>query len=206
MRLALLSLLLLANCAASAASRPSARIDAARRTEDEQREQTRADLEELLARAKAKARQQPPAASSAPAAPPTPPAAESPPAAVVTDPFDDRLPAGSIAADAIARFHAAGPQALLRALETEPARAEGKVLGYRVVSIAPGAAFLHRAQLLPGDIILRVNGTSIITPDGFMKVWEALPKATAIDISLLRGSETLNRHWDIVPPPSPAAP
>lgn len=204
MRLALLSLLLLANCAAPAASRPSARIDAERRTEEEERQQTRADLEELLARAKAKARQQPPATAPTPAAPLTPPATA--PTPVLTDPFDDQLPPGSIAADVIARFHAAGPQALLRALETEPARAEGKVLGYRVVSIAPGAAFLRRAQILPGDIILRVNGTSIITPDGFMKVWTDLPKATAIDLSLLRGTESINRHWDVIPSPAPSAP
>ena len=206
MRLAILSLLLLANCAAPAASRQSARLDAEFRSEEEQREQTRADLEELLARAKAKPRapsETAPAADPAPAPAPAPAAA---PAPQPLDPFDDILPAGHIAAEVIARVHAAGPHKLLRALETEPARVNGTVVGFRIVSLAPDAAFLRRAQLLPGDIILSVNGASIITPDAFMKVWSALPKATAIDLAILRGTATLNRHWDIDAPAVAPAP
>jgi len=202
MRLAILSLLLLANCAAPAASRQSARLDAEFRSEEEQREQTRADLEELLARAKAKPR----APSETAPAPEPAPAPVAPPAPPPLDPFDDLLPAGHIAAEVIARVHAAGPHKLLRSLETEPARINGTVVGFRIVSLAPDAAFLRRAQLLPGDIILSVNGASIITPDAFMKVWSALPKATALDLAILRGTETLNRHWDIDAPAVAPAP
>lgn len=197
MRLALLSLLLLANCAAPASSRQVARLDAEPRTEEEQREQSRADLEELLARAKAKPRaQQPiPASPVAPAAPATP--VEAPPA----DPFDDLLPAGHIAAEVIARFHKAGPHTLLRALETEPARLNGKLLGFRIVSLAPDAAFLRRAQLLPGDIVTSVNGASLLTPEDFMKTWSSLATLTAIELNLLRGSESITKRWVIDPPP-----
>lgn len=197
MRLALLSLLLLANCAAPASSRQVARLDAEPRTEEEQREQSRADLEELLARAKAKPRaQQPiPASPVAPAAPATP--VEASPA----DPFDDLLPAGHIAAEVIARFHKAGPHTLLRALETEPARLNGKLLGFRIVSLAPDAAFLRRAQLLPGDIVTSVNGASLLTPEDFMKTWSSLATLTAIELNLLRGSESITKRWVIDPPP-----
>jgi hypothetical protein len=195
MRLALLSLLLLANCAAPASSRQVARIDAERRTEEEQREQSRADLEELLARAKAKPRapQSTPVAPVAPAAPVAPSPA---------DPFDDLLPAGQIAAEVIARFHKAGPHKLLRALETEPARLNGKLLGYRIVSLAPEAAFLRRAQLLPGDIITSVNGAPLLTPEDFMKLWSSLPALAAIEVNLLRGSEAIAKRWVIDAPPA----
>jgi hypothetical protein len=197
MRLALLSLLLLANCAAPASSRQVARIDAERRTEEEQREQSRADLEELLARAKAKPRapQSTPVAPVAPAAPVAPSPA---------DPFDDLLPAGQIAAEVIARFHKAGPHTLLRALETEPARLNGKLLGYRIVSLAPEAAFLRRAQLLPGDIITSVNGAPLLTPEDFMKLWSSLPALAAIEVNLLRGSEAIAKRWVIDAPPAAA--
>ena len=197
MRLALLSLLLLANCAAPASSRQVARLDAERRTEDEQREQSRADLEELLARAKAKPR----APQSTPAAPIAPAAPAAPVPATATDPFDDLLPAGNIAAEVITRFHKSGPHILLRALETEPARINGKLLGYRIVSLAPNAAFLRRAQLLPGDIITAVNGASLLTPDEFMKTWSSLPALTAIELNLLRGSESITKRWVIEPQP-----
>jgi hypothetical protein len=197
MRLALLSLLLLANCAAPASSRQVARLDAERRTEEEQREQSRADLEELLARAKAKPR----APQSTPAAPIAPAAPAAPVQATATDPFDDLLPAGNIAAEVIARFHKAGPHTLLRALETEPARLNGKLLGHRIVSLAPDAAFLRRAQLLPGDIITAVNGASLLTPDEFMKTWSSLPALAAIELNLLRGSESITKRWVIEPPP-----
>lgn len=197
MRLALLSLLLLANCAAPASSRQVARLDAERRTEEEQREQSRADLEELLARAKAKPRaaQPPTTLSDQPTALPSAPAVPRP-----TDPFDDLLPAGNIAAEVITRFHMAGPHLLLRALETEPARLNGKLLGYRIVSLAPDAAFLRRAQLLPGDIITAVNGASLLTPDDFMKTWSSLPTLTAIELNLLRGSESITKRWVIAYP------
>jgi hypothetical protein len=197
MRLALLSLLLLANCAAPASSRQVARIDAERRTEEEQREQSRADLEELLARAKAKPRapQSTPVAPVAPAAPVAPSPA---------DPFDDLLPEGQIAAEVIARFHKAGPHTLLRALETEPARLNGKLLGYRIVSLAPEAAFLRRAQLLPGDIITSVNGAPLLTPEDFMKLWSSLPALAAIEVNLLRGSEAIAKRWVIDAPPAAA--
>lgn len=194
MRLALLSLLLLANCAAPASSRQVARLDAERRTEDEQREQSRADLEELLARAKAKPR----------TPQPTPVAPVAPVEASPADPFDDLLPAGNIAAEVISRLHKAGPHMLLRALETEPARLNGKLLGFRIVSLAPDAAFLRRAQLLPGDIVTSVNGASLLTPEDFMKLWSSLPTLAAIEVNLLRGSESLTKRWVIAAPPAAA--
>ncbi len=201
MRLALLSLILLANCAAPASSRQVARLDAERRTEEEQREQSRADLEELLARAKAKARAPQPSAQL-----PAQPAAASPAPAEAqpVDPFDDLLPAGHISAEVVARFHKAGPHKLLRALETEPVRRDGKLLGFRVVSLAPDAAFLRRATLLPGDIITSVNGAPLLTPDDFMKIWTSLPTLTALEVNLLRGSEAIAKRWVIDPPPAAA--
>lgn len=201
MRLALLSLLLLANCAAPASSRQVARLDAERRTEEEQREQSRADLEELLARVKAKSRAaQPPANRTEQPTTATPAPAESQPA----DPFDDLLPAGHISAEALSRFQQEGPHRLLRSLETEPARLNGKLLGFRIVSLAPDAAFLRRAQLLPGDVITSVNGASLLTPDDFMKTWSSLPTLTAIEVNLLRGSESITKRWVIDPPPAAA--
>ncbi|NQW64015.1 MAG: hypothetical protein HQ461_14375, partial [Deltaproteobacteria bacterium] len=121
------------------------------------------------------------------------------------DPFDDLLPAGNIAAEVISRLHKAGPHMLLRALETEPARLNGKLLGFRIVSLAPDAAFLRRAQLLPGDIVTSVNGASLLTPEDFMKVWSSLPTLAAIEVNLLRGSESLTKRW-VIAAPAAAAP
>lgn len=191
MHLLLLSLLLTAGCATASAGRQSARIDDTPRTEAEQQEQSRADLATLLARAKA----MPAERQGAPA--PEPVAQEPAPAPMAVDPFDDLLPAGHIAAEVLARFIAAGPQHLLRSLETEPARQGGRLVGFRIVALAPEAAFLRRAQLLPGDIITSVNGSTLLTPDEFMKVWSGLPSTAAIELSLLRGTETISRRWTI---------
>lgn len=200
MHLLLLSLLLTAGCATASAGRQSARIDDTPRTEAEQQEQSRADLATLLARAKA----MPAERQGAPA--PEPVAQEPAPAPMAVDPFDDLLPAGHIAAEVLARFIAAGPQHLLRSLETEPARQGGRLVGFRIVALAPEAAFLRRAQLLPGDIITSVNGSTLLTPDEFMKVWSGLPSTAAIELSLLRGTETISRRWTIDAAAVPTSP
>lgn len=193
MRLLLLSLFLFAGCATASAGRQSARIDDTPRTEAEQQEQSRADLATLLARAKA----MPADRQGAPAPEPVAQEPAPAPAPMAVDPFDDLLPAGHIAAEVLARFIAAGPQHLLRSLETEPARQGGRLVGFRIVALAPEAAFLRRAQLLPGDIITSVNGSTLLTPDEFMKVWSGLPSTAAIELSLLRGTETISRRWTI---------
>ena len=55
------------------------------------------------------------------------------------------------------------------------------------------------AGLEPGDLLVAANGESLERPESFTRVWQALRKATAIDLDVVRKTGPTKLHYDIVP-------
>jgi type II secretory pathway component PulC len=82
---------------------------------------------------------------------------------------------------------AQGPAYTLAMVQSEAAKENGKFVGFTIVSfrIAPPAYL----GLKPGDVVTRVNGLPIETPDQFFAVFEALKAATEVKFDILRGGK-----------------
>lgn len=106
---------------------------------------------------------------------------------------------GALRREALVAFHARGPHALLGTVELAPGYVDGRVVGLLVRSIdARDGAWAEAGGLRVGDIVTRVNGRQISMPDNFVAVWDALPMATDLRVSLRRGDEVLDLGWAIV--------
>lgn len=107
-------------------------------------------------------------------------------------------PAGDLRRDAVVAFHARGPHALLGAVELIPAQREGSTIGFTIGAVHPSGTFVTAAGLETGDIVRRVNGRSVVLPDDFMEVFDALPEADELVLDVLRGAAEMELRWAIV--------
>jgi hypothetical protein len=98
----------------------------------------------------------------------------------------------------VVAFWQEGPHAILGAADLVPGRRGERLLGLEVQTIHEDGEFLRAAGLQEGDIITAVNGRSIVLPDHFMEVWDALPERTSIEVDIERGEESLQLVWPIL--------
>lgn len=78
-----------------------------------------------------------------------------------------------------------GPPWLFRRVMHQPAlRDDGKFTGWQLTGLPDE---WRGIDLQPGDVVTRVNGRAIETPDDAWEVWKSLVKAREIKISLIRG-------------------
>jgi S1-C subfamily serine protease len=110
----------------------------------------------------------PPAASAAAAAP-APPAA--PPGHLLRAEVDRVLTTQG------------PPWVLRRILSEEVMKSDGKFAGWRMVGLPEE---WRGIDLRPGDVVTRVNGLPLETPDQAWEAWKSVAKATEIRISLVR--------------------
>jgi hypothetical protein len=121
--------------------------------------------------------------SSAPSAPPKAPApAASAAAAAHVAPA---LPPGHIArADVDHVLTTQGPPWVLRRVVTEEVlRHDGKFAGWRLVGLPEE---WRGVDLKPGDVVARVNGLPLETPDQFWEAWKSVARAAELKIDLTR--------------------
>lgn len=81
----------------------------------------------------------------------------------------------------------AGIPAFLAKVETEPETADGRFVGFRIVSFFPGDARFAAGPVRVGDVVLAVNGLVIERPEHLFRVWQELRVASGLDIDILRG-------------------
>lgn len=117
---------------------------------------------------------------------------------VVTAPQSALTSEGELRRSAVVSFWQRGPHALLGAAELVPGRIDGRLLGLQLQTIHESGEFLMAAGLLPGDIIMSINGEGVISPDQFMRVWDSLPEAESLSIQLQRGEHAQTLQWPIV--------
>ena len=117
---------------------------------------------------------------------------------VVTAPESALTDAGELKRSFVISFWQRGPHALLGAVELVPGRVEGRLLGLQVQAIHESGEFLTEAGIVPGDIIMSVNGEDVIFPEQFMELWDAMPEANTLTVRLLRGENTQTLEWPII--------
>lgn len=96
-----------------------------------------------------------------------------------------------------------GPGAFLRQLEVT-ARMNGKrFVGWQLVQLLDRTGPLVDVDLVPGDVLLAVNGRPLSRPDQLQAVWDSLRTANELRAQLWRGDAKLELAFVIEPKVDP---
>jgi general secretion pathway protein C len=85
---------------------------------------------------------------------------------------------------------------LLSQARVIPRFGQGGNGGYMITNIVPGSLYAQ-AGLKNGDVIQRVNGTAVKTPQQAMAMYRTLQNASSIDLAIVRGGRPQQIHYDI---------
>jgi S1-C subfamily serine protease len=100
----------------------------------------------------------------------------------------------------------AGPAAFLAWFEAEAATDGDRFAGWRLVKLLPAGRALAALDLVPGDVVVAVNGRPLSRPDELGDLWAELYRAGAIVAEVHRGGERFTLRYTISGPPLPAPP
>lgn len=101
------------------------------------------------------------------------------------------------------------PRALLRAeldrgigrflqnVRVQAAVSHGHFAGWKLVSLFAKRPDVRVSVLQAGDVLLRVNGTSIERPEELKDVWDTLGDATEITLEIERNGQPSTLHYAI---------
>ncbi len=80
-----------------------------------------------------------------------------------------------------------GPAWLLGQVPLEPVISTGRrFLGFRLVAIFDGGPRVRASGIAVNDVLQRVNGQPLRTPDDLVRILEALQRAPAMELQVLR--------------------
>lgn len=96
----------------------------------------------------------------------------------------------------------AGLGHFLQHVEVEPSLQGGRFVGFRIVGLSP-PEFWDGVDLMPGDIVTRVNGRSIERDTDAFAAFESLRNAPELRITFMRGGEERELVYKIVGAPAP---
>ncbi len=85
---------------------------------------------------------------------------------------------------------------LLSQARVVPHFVDGQADGFVISDIVPGSLY-DQAGLKNGDIIRKVNGQQVTSAQQAMAMYQALQKASSIDLDILRAGQALRLHYDI---------
>lgn len=133
---------------------------------------------------------------------PMPPGAKtSPAAAAQTAPAPVRQQSGTLQRADVERVVDAGLGRFLGQVVVEPSLSAGKFVGWSIVSLEPAAAW-RAIDLLPGDVVTRVNGMAIEREVQAYDAFQAVRQAPSIEVSYLRRGQPRSLRYSIVGAPS----
>ena len=131
-------------------------------------------------------------ASSDPAAP----VAEAPrPVA----PTGKGLRTGTIARDKLVAVLDAGPGMFLRQLEIAPQLNGERFVGWQLVQLLDRTGPLVDVDVVPGDVLLAINGKPLSRPDQLQTIWDSLRTANQVTAQLWRGQAQFELQFSIEP-------
>ena len=93
-----------------------------------------------------------------------------------------------------------GPGAFLRQLEVTPRMDGERFVGWQLVQLLDRTGPLVDVDVVPGDVLLAINGKPISRPDQLQSVWDSLRTANELDADLWRGKDKLRLSFTIDPP------
>jgi general secretion pathway protein C len=88
-----------------------------------------------------------------------------------------------------------GPANILAMVQMDSVKNNGKFTGFKIISFRFNAASV--LGLKPGDVLLKVNGLAIETPDQYFEVFERLKKAEFVEFKILRDETPLTLKTEI---------
>lgn len=134
-------------------------------------------------------------------------ATESPPAAEarVEAPPGKGLRTGTIERAKLIAVLDSGPGMFLRQLEVAPHMdKQQRFVGWQLVQLLDRTGPLYDVDVIPGDVLLAVNGKPLSRPDQLHTVWDSLRTANELRAKLWRGDTALELTFVIDPPVDPA--
>jgi hypothetical protein len=135
-------------------------------------------------------------AETTPAAPVEPPRPEAPPG--------KGLRTGTIERAKLIAVLDGGPGAFLRQLEVTPRMDGNRFVGWQLVQLLDRSGPLVDVDVVPGDVLLAVNGRTLSRPDQLQAVWDSLRTANELHAQLWRGEAKLELAFTIEPKVDPA--
>jgi type II secretory pathway component PulC len=128
--------------------------------------------------------------------------AEPAPAPVVEAPRPEAPPGKGLRTGTIARAKLlavldGGPGAFLRQLEVTPRMDGERFVGWQLVQLLDHTGPLADVDVLPGDVLLAINGKPLARPDQLQAVWDSLRTANSLDAQLWRGDGQLKLSFSI---------
>ena len=87
---------------------------------------------------------------------------------------------------------------MARTVRAIPYRTMGDVGGWRIISLQAGSV-LAGLGIQKFDVILRVNGISLASPEELLGLYGKLPQAESVRVSLLRDGKVRDLDVHIVP-------
>lgn len=118
----------------------------------------------------------------------------------VVAPPSKGLRTGTIARARLVAVLDAGPAAFLRQLEVAPHMAGDRFVGWQLVQLLDRSGPLHDVDLVPGDVLLAINGQPLSRPEQLQTVWHSLRTANEVTAQLWRGDTKFELHFTIEPP------
>jgi S1-C subfamily serine protease len=109
------------------------------------------------------------------------------------------LRTGTIARDRLLAVLDAGPPSFLRQLEVAPKMSGERFVGWELVQLVDARSPLFDVDVVPGDVLLTINGKQISRPDQLQTVWDSLRTANELTAQLWRGTGKLTLEFAIEP-------
>jgi hypothetical protein len=78
------------------------------------------------------------------------------------------------------------PGRFLQHVSSEPRFRSGRFAGWKLVAFFPGDDRFSTVDLRAGDVVLRVNGSSIERPEHLIKIWDALRSSRELVVDVER--------------------
>jgi len=92
-----------------------------------------------------------------------------------------------------------GPGAFLRQLEVSPRMDGERFVGWQLVQLLDRNGPLFDVDVVPGDVLLAVNGKPLSRPDQLQTIWDSLRTANTLDAELWRGNAKFELQFTIEP-------
>jgi S1-C subfamily serine protease len=116
------------------------------------------------------------------------------------------LRTGTIARDKLVAVLDAGPGMFLRQLEIAPQLNGDRFVGWQLVQLLDHAGPLVDVDVVPGDVLLAINGKPLSRPDQLQTVWDSLRTANQVTAQLWRGQAQFELQFAIEPQVAVAVP
>ncbi|CAN5573583.1 hypothetical protein BH11MYX1_BH11MYX1_29470 [soil metagenome] len=114
--------------------------------------------------------------------------------------------AGTIARAKLLAVLDRGPGVFLSQLDVTPKKDGSRFIGWQLVQIVDHDGSLHDVDIVPGDVLLAVNGKPISRPEQLQTIWDSLRTANSITAQLWRGDAKFELQFAIAPPVAGVAP